>query len=77
MEIFLSNNEENTCDQELTCYETVLRFQIWLKEMFSSEICPGLIEILDKSALILVVFNTRQHVDSLIVFKNTSFQVFK
>ena len=45
--------------------------------MFSSEICLGLIEILDKSALILVVFNTRQHVDSLIVFKNTSFQVFK
>ena len=33
------NYNENTCDRQSTCYQTVLRFQIWLTEMFSNSIC--------------------------------------
>ena len=38
------NYEENTCDRQLTSYQTVVRFYIWLKEMFSNSICLGLME---------------------------------
>ena len=27
---FLSNNDENTCDRQSTCSQTVLRHQIWI-----------------------------------------------
>ena len=38
------NYDENTCDRQSTCYQTVLGFHIWLKEMFSKSICLGLTE---------------------------------
>ena len=48
------NNDKNTCDRESTRYQTVLRFQIRLKEMFSNTICLGLIENLDESGAVLI-----------------------
>ena len=64
------NNDKNTCDRESTRYQTVLRFQIKLKEMFSNTICLGLIENLDESGAVLIwaVFGTPEHVDSRKVF---------
>ena len=38
------NYDKNTWDGQSTCYETVLRFYIRLKEMFSNSICLGLME---------------------------------
>ena len=38
------NYDENTCDRKSTCYLIVLRLQIWLREIFSSSICLGLME---------------------------------
>ena len=60
------NYDKQTCERQSTCCQTVLRSQIWLKEMFSNSICIGLMENLAESAavLILAVFVTRQHVDS-------------
>ena len=56
--------DENTCDLEWTCYQTVLRFQIWLREMFLRSIYPTLMENWDKSFVVQVqaVFGTRGHV---------------
>ena len=39
------NYDKNACDRKLTCRRTVLRFQIWLTEMFSNSIWFGLMEI--------------------------------
>ena len=60
------NYDENACDRQSTCYQTVLSFQIWLREMFSDLICPGLMESSNKSAAVHItaVFGTREHVDS-------------
>ena len=33
--------DNNTCDWQSMCYQTVLRFHIWLKEMFSNDIYLG------------------------------------
>ena len=38
------NYDENTCDQEATCYQTVLRFHIGRTEKFSDSIRHGLME---------------------------------
>ena len=38
------NYEENTCERQSTCYQTILRFSIWLREMFSNWLCLGLME---------------------------------
>ena len=38
------NYEENTCDRQSTCYQTVVIFQIWLKENFANSIWLGLME---------------------------------
>ena len=38
------NYDGNRCDWHSTCYQTVLRFQIWIKETFSNSICLGLME---------------------------------
>ena len=61
------------------CYQTVLRFHIWLKETFSNSVCLALIENEDESAavLVLAVFITREHVDSPKVFYNGSVWGFK
>ena len=42
--------DEDTCDRQPTCYQTVPRFGIWLKDMFSNSICPILIENCNKTA---------------------------
>ena len=44
------SSEENTCDMPSTCEKTVLRFQIWLKVIFSNWICLRLQENLGKIA---------------------------
>ena len=64
------NYDENTCDRETRSYQTVLRFHIWLKEMFPNSIYLGLIENYDESAaaLISAVFGTHKLVDSPKVF---------
>ena len=56
--------DENTCDLQWTCYQTVLTFPIWLREIFSKSLCPKLIETWDKSVVVqvLAVFGTREHV---------------
>ena len=36
--------DENICNRQSTCYQTVLRFQIWLREMFPNLIFPRLME---------------------------------
>ena len=38
------NYEKNTLYRQSPCYQTVLTFQIWLKETFSNSICRGLME---------------------------------
>ena len=64
------NYDENTWERQSTCYETVLRFHIWLKELSSDSICLVPIENPDESATVLiwVVFVTRKQVDSPKVF---------
>ena len=54
------NYDENTYDPQSTCYETVLKFHIWLKEMFCNSICLALMENQDESAAVLTsgVFGT-------------------
>ena len=44
--------DENTCDRQSTCYQTVVRFRIWQREMFSNSIFPTLIENWDKGAVV-------------------------
>ena len=55
--------DENKCDLESTCYQTVLRFRILLREMFSNSVCPRSMENLDESVVVQVpvVFGTREH----------------
>ena len=36
--------DENACDPQSMCYQTNLRFQILLKEVFSNSICLGLMK---------------------------------
>ena len=38
------NYDENTCNRQSLCYQTVLTFQILPKEMFSNSACLGLTE---------------------------------
>ena len=76
---FFSSNDENTCDQHSTCYETVLRFQISLTERFSNSICLASMENCNKRAAMVVsaVFNTREHLDSRRVLWRRGFPAFK
>ena len=73
------NYHGNICDWQSTCYQTIVRFQIWLRKMFSNSICHRLMEKLDVSATaeISSLFGTREHVDSRSVFWNRSFWPFK
>ena len=66
----LINHDESTYDRQSTCYETFLRFQIWLTEMFYSLRFLWLMENLDKSGAMEIwrVFWTREHIDSWRVF---------
>ena len=59
------NYDEDTCDRQSTCYQTVLRFHIWLKEMFSNSVCLGLIQNEDENVAVSIsaVFVPREHVD--------------
>ena len=68
-EIFFSNNE-NTYDPHSTCYQTVLKFQISLRETSLNSMCVGSKVSSGKSAFMVVsaVFNTRGYVDSRSVF---------
>ena len=69
----------NSCDRHSTCYQTVLRSQMWLEEMFSNWIFSRLMWSYDKSATLqsLSVFGLREHVDSRKVFWNGSFLAYK
>ena len=70
---------ENTCDQQSACYQTVLRFQIWLRDIFSNSISLELMESLEKSAAmqILSVSATSEQADSRRVIGKRSFRAFK
>ena len=48
------NYDDNPCGRQSTCYQTVLRFQMRLQEMFSNSISVGLMENYDKSAGVLI-----------------------
>ena len=58
--------DENTSKLESTCYQTVLRFHISLKELFSNSFCLGLVETQDERSAVLVsaVTVTLEHVHS-------------
>ena len=60
------NSAEQTCDRQSTCYQTILRFHNWVKEIYSNSICLGIMEDHDQNAaaMISAVFVTHQHVDS-------------
>ena len=45
---------ENTYDRQSTCYETVIRFHILVKEMFSNSIFLVFLENKDESAALLI-----------------------
>ena len=64
------NSEENTWERQSTCYQTVLRIHIRLKELFFNLICLGLMENWDESATMLIsaVIVAREHVESPKVF---------
>ena len=40
--------DEITCDLQSRCYQTVLRFRMWLREIFSNSIFPRLMENCEK-----------------------------
>ena len=48
------NSDENTCDRPSTGENTVLRFRISLREIFSNSICLTLIEHYVKGAAVLI-----------------------
>ena len=57
--------DENTCDRQSTCYQTVLRFWISLRDMFLNSISPRLMEDYKITAMqFSAVFRTREHVQS-------------
>ena len=60
------NYDESTCDRQSTYYQRILRFQIWLRKMFSNSIFLGLMETSDQIAAVQISpsFDTREHVDS-------------
>ena len=60
------NSDENTFYRQSTYYQSVLRFHICLKEIFSSSISFGIIENYEKSAAVhtSAVFVTHQYLDS-------------
>ena len=53
--------DENTCTRQSMCKETVLRFQIWLRQNFSNSIYPRFMEKFGNSCAVLIwaVFRTR------------------
>ena len=59
------NYDENTCDQQLTCYQTLLRFHIGQTQMFSDSFCLGLMENQDKrpAKQVSAVSHSREHFD--------------
>ena len=54
-------SDGNTCHRKLTCYETVWRFQMWLRQTFSKSIYPEFMEKQENSGALLrsAVFRTR------------------
>ena len=72
------NYGKNTSDRQSTCYQTVQRFQIWLKEKFSNSISPLIRQNYDKSPAVQIstVSGTREHIDSRRVLLNRSFRAF-
>ena len=49
------NPEQDTCHWQSMCYETRLRFNISLREIFSKSRSPRLMKKYDESALMLVL----------------------
>ena len=70
------NPEQDICHWQSMCYETPLRFNISLREIFSKSGSPRVIRKSDESALmqILQEFETLYHVDCQRVFWNGVFQ---
>ena len=70
------NPEQDICHWQSMCYETPLRFNISLREIFSKSGSPRVIRKSDESALIQILqeFGTLYHVDCQRVFWNGVFQ---
>ena len=49
------NIEEDTCHWKSMCYETQVRFTIYLREIFSKSCCFRVVKKYDKSALMLLL----------------------
>ena len=64
------NYDENIFEWQSTCYQAILRFHIWLKEMFPNSNFCFLMENYDESAAVFIspVFVSREHIDSPKVF---------
>ena len=62
--------DENTCGCQTSCYQTLLRLWIGLREMLSSSNSPTFMENWDKSAAVYAsaVLGTHENVDSGRVF---------
>ena len=59
------NPEQDICHWQSMCYETHLRFNILLRDIFSKSRSPRVMKKYDKSALIPILqeFGALQHVD--------------
>ena len=49
------NPEKDTCHWQSTCYETPLRFNILVREIFSKSGSPRMMKKFDESALIQIL----------------------
>ena len=73
------NYDKNILERQSTYYQTVLKFHISHKEMFSNSVYLGLMKNYDESAgaLISAVIFSRENLDSRKVFQNGSVRAFK
>ena len=69
------NREQDICHWQSMCYETALRFNISLREIFSKSESPRVMEKYDERALMQISqeFGALKHVNCLRSFRNTVF----
>ena len=69
------NPEQDICHWQSMCYETALRFNISLREIFSKSESPRGMEKYDERALMQISqeFGALKHVNCLRSFRNTVF----
>ena len=69
------NPEQDICHWQSMCYETALRFNISLREIFSKSESPRVMEKYDERALMQISqeFGALKHVNCPRSFRNTVF----